>query len=513
MSERLKDQIQRQERLHNPQLGIQEDFDAVYNRNEIQIGSPAVLADRLTRFVRENSVAIIGAQLGDEGKGRIVDNTIQNMLGIKGVKMIYVVRFQGGGNAGHTVENDKTKLALHQVPSGILYPEAVCLMDSGMLVNPENLMHEIALIEANPEVGDTTDRIILSEKASLTTPLEEAKELFNRYVSTGAKGGTGRGISPTAAGRIDRTGILIREFLAEDWRGKLGKRYERYERMFEAEENLPPLSEVETPDFYESKRQGKAVQRKIGTKEEFLDRLEAVRDWLISRDMVKNVTSIHQRHIQDISKGFIFEGAQAVGLHPWLGTFPDVTSTDTTKFGIQTSTGVWKPGQIEQSIGVFKATYTSSVGSRTMPTEVNNGWAKWVREEEREYGTTTGRPRDILHLDLPLLTYNANMGGIDVLAATHLDIAREGEPIKICTHYTDSNGNFIPYQPDLEYLEKVKPHYIEVPGWDGMATREVNSFDELPLAAKQFLAFIQWRTGFPVIAATTGPARENYIDF
>ena len=139
-------------------------------------------------------------------------------------------------------------------------------------------------------------------------------------------------------------------------------------------------------------------------------------------------------------------------------------------------------------------------------------WAAFVREEGHEFGTTTGRPRDILHLDLEMMRFNCRMAGIEMLAGTHLDIAREGESIKVCTHYTGSDGRVVLYQPGLRYLKNVVPQYVELPGWDGDAVRRAKSFDEIPENAKKFLAFIQRRTGYPIVIATTGPDRSNYLD-
>jgi adenylosuccinate synthase len=138
--------------------------------------------------------------------------------------------------------------------------------------------------------------------------------------------------------------------------------------------------------------------------------------------------------------------------------------------------------------------------------------AAFIRETAHEYGTTTGRPRDILNLDLAMLTYNCHVSGVDVLAGTHLDLAREDEPIRVCTHY-EKNGKLVRYQPGLAYLEGVTPSYIELPGWDGSGTKNVQHVESLPLNAQKFLAFIQRRTGFPIIAVTTGASRDQLITF
>jgi adenylosuccinate synthase len=204
--------------------------------------------------------------------------------------------------------------------------------------------------------------------------------------------------------------------------------------------------------------------------------------------------------------------AQAVGLDPWLGTLPDVTSSNTTLWGIAAGTGFLRPTDIADRIGIFKITYTSSVGARKMPTHATDEWADWTRTAADEYGTTTRRPRDILYLDLDLLRFNARMGGIEVLAGTHLDITQEEQPIKVCTHY-EVDGKRVPYQPGLRYLQNVQPKYIELPGWDGKKAASAKSFDGLPDNAKKFLAFVQKMTGFPIVVATNGPKRESLLAF
>jgi adenylosuccinate synthase len=254
--------------------------------------------------------------------------------------------------------------------------------------------------------------------------------------------------------------------------------------------------------------------------------LEIARKELIKRDMAKDMFIYHERIYSDLSYGVLFEGAQALGLHAWLGTRPDVTSSDTSMDGIKTGTAFWRGQDILDRIGVFKIPYTSSVGARKMPTHIelprnladltanatdDQKWAAYIRETAHEYGTTSGRPRDILHLDLEMIRYNCRMAGIEVLAGTHLDIAREKETIKVCTHYTNDLGERVPYQPGLRYQNGVIPHYIELPGWNGDAVAKARSIEELPDNARYFLAFIQGTTGYPIVAGTTGPARENFI--
>lgn len=519
--ELLREQDQR---FVHPERYVFSDLEAIYGRGEIVVGWPEGVSRLFDDIVRDHTVAIVGVALGDEGKGRLVDNKLEALLAIPGVKRAYVIRYQGGSNAGHTVEREGIKLALHQVPSGVLYPEVVGIMDRGMVIHPEDLAIEVDDIEAT--VGDTRGKLILSRDAILVTDLERAEERLNRIKQGKAAGGTGRGISPAYAHFYDRLGLAIADFVKDDWREVLSAYYDRYAKEFAVYDM--DIASVLVPDLRATRDMGKAQERQVGTKEEFLDRLEAARTWLIERDMVKNTFLIHREIYDDLATGVLFEGAQALGLHAWLGTRPDVTASDTSVYGIQSGTAYWRKDDIKDRIGVFKLTYTSSVGARHMPTEVplpkdlkglplyameHERWAAFVREEAHEYGTTTGRPRDILHLDFPMLMYNCRMAGIEVLAGTHLDIAREGEFIKVCTDYVNKNGFPKEYRPNLVYLGKIVPHYVKLPGWDGEAAQKARTFDELPDNAKKFLAFIQRFTGYPIVAATTGPVRENIVTF
>lgn len=388
-----------------------------------------------------------------------------------------------------------------------MHPEAIGIMDTGMSINPDDLMAEVKYVENL--VGDTRGKLLVSENAILNTDLDRAEEQLNRLKQGKSAGGTGRGISPSYAHHYDRLGLHIYDLVNENWRETLGSQYDRYLRELELYGlDLPNIS---VPDLAEIKRTGSSQTRLVGTKEEFLDRLETARTWLIDRKMVQNTYIIHKDLYQNDSQAVVIEMAQAVGLDPWTGTRPDVTSSTTSLYGLPQGTSFWEPKDIAERIGVFKLTYTSSVGARRMPTHANNSWAEETRNEAHEFGTTTGRPRDILYLDLDFLRYNIKVSAVEVLAGTHLDIAREDVPIRVATHYT-KNGQRVPYQPGLQYQEDVEVHYMELPGWDGKACSQARSFEELPYRAQQYLSFIQLVTGYPIVTVTNGPERQAMIE-
>lgn len=502
----------------NPHIGIQNTIKKIYKEGKIELGWPKNARKIFDHISRKKSIAIVGVALGDEGKGRFVDNAIKNLFN-KGVKKIAVIRFQGGNNAGHTLEKDGLRIALHLVPSGILHPQTIGIMDKGMVIHPEDLKTEIEYVEE--KVRSLKGELFLSEDAIMCTDLERAEEVLNGIKSGKAKGGTGRGIAPSYAHHYDRLGLKIFNLLNDDWEETLVNHYNRYKKEFSA--FGIDLSSVEIPDYNPKE---KMRSKKIGTEKEFIKKLKEVRLWLIKRKIVTNTFLMHQKIFNDKNIGVIFEGSQAAGLDAWLGTRPDVTSSNTSVFGIREGTAFWMPQLIEERIGVFKTTYTSSVGARHMPTHVDlpkdlsklpenasldQKWGAFVREKAHEYGTTTGRPRDINHLDISFLAYNARMSGVEVLIGTHLDIARENENIKVCTHYQDEKGNYIPYQPGLRHQKNVIPQYIELPGWDGQDCQKAKKIEDLPKNAIKFLAFFQARTGFPITCVTTGPQRENII--
>ncbi|OGK13494.1 hypothetical protein A3A93_01370 [Candidatus Roizmanbacteria bacterium RIFCSPLOWO2_01_FULL_38_12] len=550
--------IHQNELYHNAHKRVSEDIQAVYKRNKIAVGLPKGVKSRYAISGLPNSYAVIGMMWGDEGKGRIVDNLLEKLLTNPGIKNAYVVRFQGGSNAGHTVYKDRHKIPLHQLPSGILHSRSVNIMDSAMVIHMEDLQTEI--IDAEAIVGDLQERLVLSEDAMLSTDLERAEEVFLREKTLGkSKGGTGRGMSQTVAHYIDRQGFIVADLFEKNWKARFSKKYDTYKRDFAAWDH--DLATTDVPDFRQTRKQKKPLTRKVGTKKEFLERLHNVRNWFLKRDsklskkqrLIQNTFPIHHQ-IEDFlvsrKASVVFEGAQAVGLHFRLGRRPDVTSTDTTMTGIKDSTAYYTREMIGDGIGVFKATYDSSVGQVKPMTIINlpkddlllkvkqkigdtwKNWndedywreikklkslsveqkyAAWIREVAKEKGTTTGRYREICYLDLAAMRFNAKMSEVTMLAVTHLDIARKDHAIRVCTHYTDSKGRNSPYQPGQKRQKGLKPHYVDLPGFDGRQVQKAKRFDELPENAKKFLAFIQRQVGLPITIVSTGPNREDVV--
>ncbi len=519
--------------LRNPAHGIEEDLRRIYEKEHYAVGWPEGLRGVYDHLALEHTYAVIGGALGDEGKGRIVDNTLDMLINIKGVRKVYVRRFQGGSNSGHTLQRGEQKLAQHQIPCISFEEKAVGIMDSMMNINPDEIMTEYNYIENVVGKDSLKGRLIISREAVLNTDLDRAEETLLDMVALSDSGSTKRGMRTSSGHYYERTGMAIKDLVDPEWEqvaDQLGKKYDQLALDFQA--RGWNMADVEVPDYHKIVLKD-GNKRKMETRQQFLDRMKQARDWLKSNDLVQNTFPIHRRAWEEIMQGeagSIDEGAQAIGLHPWLGTLGDTTSTDTSVGGILDSTKVWQARDIKYRMGVFKLTYTSSVGKREMTTEVrldknilteadaiSQGLspdqirAAWVREVAHEFGTTTGRPRDICNLDLAMLTYNCDVGNIEMLAATHADIARKGENIKVCTHYT-RDGVVVPYQPGIEYQEGIEPQYVELPGWDMQEVQNARTFDQLPKECKQFMAFIQTRLGIPIVMATTGPSREQLLE-
>ncbi len=499
---------------------FEHDLESIYQNNTLHVGLPKNFKGIFSALSRPNTIAIVGVALGDEGKGRIVDNKIEELLKKKSITRVSVIRFQGGNNAGHTVEKEGTKLALHLIPSFVFHEKAEGIMDRGMVVHVEDLLTEMRYVE--DVVGTLTNRLHLSDDAILCTDLERAEEFLNGYLQEGSKGGTGRGIGPSYAHHYDKTGLRIADLLRDDWSEHFTKRFIQYEKIFSAFGLA--LSDTDVPDFSTTVREKKASRRKLGTKKEFLQRLRDSREQLLRRNLVTNTFPLHITLAKDSASAIVFEGAQAAGLDSWTGTRPDVTSSNTTAYGVREGTGYWRLQDIEERIGIIKLPYTSSVGARRMPTHIDlqkdtqpttndQHWGQWVRDTAFEYGTTTGRPRDINFLDLPFIAYNIRMSGIETLMSTHLDICKEEDSIKICTHYTDTKGNTVPYQPGLRYLAHLTPNYTQVPGWEGKSCQNAKKAEDLPVHALKFLSLIQSALHTPLVATTTGPSRKHFLTF
>ena len=378
--------------------------------------------------------AILGAQWGDEGKGKLVD--------LLSAEHNIVVRCQGGPNAGHTVVIGDQKYAFHLLPSAVTRPEITCVLGNGMVIDPMILDKELEQLKSRiPNHA----QIYISNRAHVITP-QLIQEENNRPNTIGT---TGKGIGPTYRDKIMRNGMRMFEFLESD--------------LFSSElkERLEPMV-IDTSEFLESQ---------LG--------------W--SR--------------------FLFEGAQGAMLDIDNGTYPYVTSSNTTIGGLFTGSGIYVKDL--EIIGVAKA-YTTRVGNGPFPTELNSDLGELLRNKGHEFGTTTGRPRRCGWLDLVALQHAKRINGLDSLAITKLDVLTGIDPIMVCIGYEIDNSELSAFPADLKRLDLVKPIYKQFSGW----TEDITSCrkpSELPTNAKKLINHIEEDVNVPVLYIGVGPARDQII--
>lgn len=477
-------------------------IDSIYVQGQCFGADRPLAANPITAVpsgVRPNSIAVEGGAFGDEGKGRVVDEVCAMLVKGRGKGVVY--RWNGGANAGHTVMVNDRRLALHQLPSGVLFSGATVVLGKGMVIHPGDVLAEIK--EVLEMVGAVPAELMIDEMAVLALDTHRALEGAYRQWATGGRGSTGRGISPAYADVLYRHPVRVRDLTARDWKDRLGKHYDMYTAI------LKGLgSNLETAEVARLNQDSITV----GSKFVFLDRLGAQRSVLLP--YITSVYDYLRENWANPDIPFVFEGAQGVGLDPRFGVYPDVTSSDPTFGGILPSTeGVIAAQDIAVRMATIKATYTSSVGRRRLPTVMEEGLAHRIREDAHEYGSTTRRPRDLVYIDIPCLQFFARVSGATHLVLTHLDIAYPDVPVKVCTHYLDAAGKVSGYRPDQLALDALTPQYVELPSWDGNAVQGVTTIDALPLEAQQYIAFLSQALGADPLFGTTGPQRDAIISW
>jgi adenylosuccinate synthase len=418
------------------------------------------------------NLIVLGAQWGDEGKGKIVDLFAE--------KFDYVARYQGGHNAGHTVQVGERKFVLKLIPSGILHPEKQVVIGNGVVIDPRALLDEIEMLE---KLGVRTEgRISISNRAHVIFPFHRLVE----KVSEGredrvAIGTTSRGIGPCYEDKIGRRGIRVADLLNRD--------------VFEQIYNY--LSEDK---LILAKAFGIESSLQITEiREEYERMAERVRPYVCDTSQVLNQAMRGGKRV-------LFEGAQGTMLDIDHGTYPFVTSSSAAAGGACTGTGV-APTRIDGIIGVSKA-YITRVGAGPFPSEDLGADGERIRRAGNEFGSVTGRPRRCGWFDVPLLRYTAMVNGFDSLILTKLDVLDGVEMIKVCTGYR-TRGRVVADMPATNFLmEQVEPVYEELPGWP-VPTSGMTSYGALPREAREYVAFLEERTGVEVGCVSTGPERNQ----
>jgi adenylosuccinate synthase len=421
------------------------------------------------------NTCVVGLQWGDEGKGKVVD--------ILAEKSDVVVRYGGGANAGHTVVIGDTKFALHLLPSGSVRPKTVCVIANGVVVDPEVLLGEI---DSLAQKGISLDgRLFISENAHVVLDYHKAEDrLREEALGKNKIGTTIRGIGPCYADKIGRTfAIRMTDLLdTEQLKGKLEKIVEYKNKIFAALYDAKPLSAAEI--FEKCKMYSQRLSK-----------------------FVCNTTEYLHEQI-DAGKNVLFEGAQGSLLDIDHGTFPFVTSSNSSSLGVGPGCGV-PAGMISRFLGVVKA-YSTRVGAGPFPTELDNEIGQYIRDKGHEYGTTTGRPRRCGWFDAMVVKYAAKIGGIKEIAMMHLDTLAGLNELKICTGYTIDGKEVKMFPANIDRLAKVQCRYETLKGFDQDITG-VDSFDKLPAQAKHYVKTIEDAVGIPVTIIGIGPARKQTI--
>ncbi len=420
------------------------------------------------------AIAVIGAQWGDEGKGKVVDLLAQ--------KARMVVRFSGGDNAGHTVVNPYGEFRLHLVPSGIFSPQATCIIGNGVVINPSVLIDEIDLLNQR---GVNTTRLFISDRAHLVMPYHVLLDgLEEESRGKKALGTTRKGIGPAYADKVARLGIrtgdlLDKEVFLERLRFILDYKNTILTKIY----GISPLSldEVYSQYCQHGERLASRIRETTMMLEEALSRGELV----------------------------LLEGAQGALLDPDFGTYPFTTSSSPLAGGGCLGSGL-SPTQISRIVGVFKA-YCTRVGSGPMPTELKDETGDLIRERGHEYGTTTGRPRRCGWFDAVAARFSTRINGFTGAAITRLDILDTLSRLKICVGYKLDEHTIDYFPSSVATLEKCQPIYEELPGWQS-PTSDIRKYEELPLEARQYIAKLEELIFCPVNLISVGQRPEQTIE-
>jgi adenylosuccinate synthase len=419
------------------------------------------------------TVVVVGAQWGDEAKGKVVDLLAQ--------EADVVVRYGGGSNAGHTVTVGDLVLKLHLVPSGILHRNATCVMADGMVIDPVILCRELDELE---ERGIDTRGLKISPNAHVILPYhQEMDRLEETRKANGRIGTTMQGVGPAYQDKAHRCGIRIADLV------KNGRFAERLDAV------LPDKNFLITQLYG-----GEPLSR-----ETVLERVGATGPRLAP--YVGDTAAIVHEAVQG-GKNVVFEGAQGTMLDIDHGTYPYVTSSHPVAGGACIGTGIG-PKAIDTVIGVVKA-YTTRVGEGEFPTELRDATGDRIRERGHEYGTTTGRPRRIGWLDVVALRYAARVNGLDRIAVSLLDVLSGFPTLRICTAY-ELDGTVYPELPnDRDLITRVRPIYEELPGWEEEIDH-ATAFEHLPVAAQRYVRRVEELVGVPVCLVGVGPRRDQTI--
>lgn len=418
-----------------------------------------------------SSVVVVGTQWGDEGKGKITDFLSE--------RAEVIARYQGGDNAGHTIQFDGTTYKLHLIPSGIFYQDKISIIGNGVVVNPKSLVKELDYLKDH---GIPTDNLRISDRAHVILPYHILLDRLQEEAKGDQKIGTTiKGIGPAYMDKAARVGIrladlLDKEVFAERLKINLDEKNKVFTKIYE-------VDGIDFDDIFE----------------EYYEYGQLLKQYVTDTSVILNDALDNGHHV-------LFEGAQGVMLDIDQGTYPFVTSSNPVAGGVAIGTGVG-PTKVNKVVGVCKA-YTSRVGDGPFPTELFDATGDIIREVGREYGTTTGRPRRVGWFDAVVMRHSKRVSGITNLSLNSIDVLTGLPTVKICTAY-DLDGETITHYPaSLKELSRCKPIYEELPGWQEDVTA-CKTLEELPENARNYVLRVSELVGVPITTFSVGPDREQ----
>ena len=416
---------------------------------------------------------LVGAQWGDEGKGKVID-VLTNQADV-------IARFQGGSNAGHTVIAEGKKYVLHLIPSGILHEGKVCIIGNGVVMNPLDLIEEINMLRGY--AIDPAGRLFVSCRSHMVMNWHRAIDKADEALRSAEKkiGTTGRGIGPTYCAKVSRTGLRVGDMLSTTFFDRIR------EQVAEANARLKVMNA------------------------EPLDADEQVRIYKEAADFLRPYiadTAVMLAEADKAGKSILLEGAQGTMLDIDFGTYPFVTSSNPTAGGACTGTGL-SPRRIDRVVGVIKA-YTTRVGAGPFPTELEDATGEGLRQRGGEFGATTGRPRRCGWFDAVVGRYSCMINGVDFWAMTKLDVLDAEPVLKICVAYECDGKRIETFPSDLDILCRCKPIYEEMPGWM-CETSKITHYEDLPVKARAYVERLVHLIGGRLGVLSVGPARETTL--
>jgi adenylosuccinate synthase len=415
---------------------------------------------------------VVGAQWGDEGKGKIVDFLSE--------KADVVARYQGGTNAGHTIVIGDKKFIMHLIPSGILHPNIQCIIGNGVVIPLESLIKEMdGLIERGIHIGEN---LLISDRAHLIMPYHPLMESVANSREGKKLGTTLRGIGPAYMDKMNRlAGIRIADFFDAE--------------LFKEKLDFNIQSKLQLVENLQSKIDKGTILKQY---REYAQRI---------KPHVADTSSVLHNAIKN-GKRILFEGAQGTLLDIDFGTYPFVTSSNTTVGGVCTGLGIG-PKAIDEVMGIVKA-YTTRVGEGPFPTELSNTLGEHLRQKGAEFGATTGRPRRCGWLDMVVLKYAARINGLTSIALTKLDVLDEMDTIKVCVAYKHKSDIITEFPSNLRILYECEPIYEDLPGWKTPIS-EAKNYDDLPIHAQKYIEFISEQLETKIAIISVGPARTQTL--